>query len=80
MPKMPRDLSGRKVRRILERNGFRFIKEDGSHMSMKKEIDGRTIKRLTVPNHNTVTIGTLQQIVRDSEKDRNEFIRVSRRI
>jgi len=80
MPKMPRDLSGHKVRRILEYNGFRFIKEKGDHMAMKKEVDGRTIKRLTVPNHDTVKIGTLGQIVRDSEKDRNEFIRVSQQI
>lgn len=80
MPKMPRNLSGYEVRRILEHNGFRFVKEKGSHMSMEKQLKGRTIKELSVPDHDTVKIGTLQKIVRDSEKDRDEFIRVSQQI
>lgn len=78
MSKMPRDLSCDRVIRILQHNGFVSVKrKPGSHISLKKKKDGKAKKKITVPDHKTVLIGTLQKILRDSGKDRDEFIELS---
>ena len=78
MPRMPRDLSGDRVITILQHNGFAPVKrKPGSHISLKKKKDGKAKKKITVPDHKTVTIGTLHQILRNSGKDRDEFIELS---
>lgn len=80
MPKMPRDLSGYKVTRILKHNSFRITRQKGSHIAMEKKMKGQPTKKLTVPNHDPVTIGTLGKIAKDCGKGRNKFIRVSQKI
>lgn len=79
MPRMPRDLSGDRVVRILQHNGYvPNKKKPGSHVSLEKKKNGRGKKQITVPDHKTVIVGTLLQILRDSGKDRDEFIELSR--
>jgi predicted RNA binding protein YcfA (HicA-like mRNA interferase family) len=39
--KLPTDLSGRKVRAALERNGFVFIRQKGSHMILRRSVGRR---------------------------------------
>ena len=80
MPKMPRDLSGYKVTRILEHNGFRIKGQKGSHIAMERRMEGQPRKTLTLPNHDSVSVGTLSKIARDSGKGRNKFITVSQQI
>lgn len=78
MSKMPRDLSGDRVVRILQHNGYVPNKrKPGSHVSLEKEKNGRGKKQITVPDHKTVIVGTLLQILRDSGKGRDEFIKLS---
>lgn len=79
MPKMPRDLSGDRVVRILKHNGYVPNKrKPGSHTSLEKKKNGRGKKEITVPDHKALIIGTLLKILRDSGKDRDEFIELSR--
>jgi|GEM_PF-396198 len=80
MQKMPRDLSGSQVRRILEHNGFRIARQRGSHIAMERNTEGQPRNPVTVPNHDPVNVGTLSKIARDSGKGRNNFIRVSQQI
>ncbi|MFM9873786.1 MAG: type II toxin-antitoxin system HicA family toxin [Fimbriimonadaceae bacterium] len=62
-------LSGREIGRILETQGFMFIRQKGSHRIYKLG-SARTV---IVPNHKEVTIGTLQSIIRQSQLPRNLF-------
>ena len=55
---MPPVLRPEQVIKGLENNGFRFIKQRGSHRKYKK--NGRTV---IVPMHNEVAKGTLSSIL-----------------
>ncbi|HXJ96045.1 MAG TPA: type II toxin-antitoxin system HicA family toxin [Terriglobia bacterium] len=56
--KLPRDLSGRAVVKALERHGFTVVRQSGSHVRLVK-----AEKRVTVPLHRTLAVGTLQSIL-----------------
>ncbi len=71
MPKL-RTLSGRQVRAILEAHGFVFTRQRGSHMMMEKKIEGGTLL-VPVPDHKTVKIGTMGNIIRLSGLGREPF-------
>jgi predicted RNA binding protein YcfA (HicA-like mRNA interferase family) len=63
MAKLPSDLSGRDMRTTLERVGFVFRRQRGSHMILRRD-DPRT--RVIVPDHKIVRVGTLRQIIHDA--------------
>src|ERR1700730_15541726 len=54
--KLPTDLSGRDVRAALERVGFVFRRQAGSHMMLRRD---RPYARVVVPDHKPVRLGTL---------------------
>jgi len=58
-----RTLSGRAVCGILEENGFRAIRQRGSHTIMQKPVPGSTIT-VPVPLHDELKTGTLTAIIR----------------
>jgi predicted RNA binding protein YcfA (HicA-like mRNA interferase family) len=50
MPKLP-ILSGEEVVKILEKSfSFEFVSQRGSHIKLRKIIDGKTVT-IVVPNH-----------------------------
>jgi len=57
MPKLPR-ISGKKTILVLERLGFVQIRQQGSHVSLKKEYLEETIG-CVVPLHKELAVGTL---------------------
>lgn len=67
-----RILSGKEVCQILAKYGFGQIRQKGSHIIMQKIIENGTIT-VPVPNHDTIRIGTLQSIIRQSQIPRKEF-------
>ena len=67
--KLPR-LSGRKVIKIISKQGFEIVRQKGSHIFLRHS-DGRTT---VVPNHNEIDKGTLREIIRQAGLTRNEFI------
>ncbi len=56
--KLPRDLSGSEVVKALERRGFTVARQSGSHVRLTK-----ADKRVTVPLHRSLAVGTLQSIL-----------------
>ncbi len=70
---MPRlsPINGKNLIKILEKQGFERVHQEGSHVRMK-HIDGR---RTSVPVHSgeKVGVGLLRKILRDCNITRNEF-------
>ena len=64
MPRIPRDLSGREICRLLERFGYKATRQQGSHIRLEATHPTGT-HRLTVPNHDSLKIGTLNSILTD---------------
>lgn len=58
--KLPPDVSGRELRRVLERIGFVFQRQKGSHMVLRRE---NPYARVVVPDHAALRPGTLRQIL-----------------
>lgn len=71
MAKLPSDLSGRKVRAALERAGFLFLRQRGSHMIPRRASPPAWV---VVPDHRRVKPGTLRGIIADAGLTVDEFI------
>ncbi len=72
MPKLPR-LSGKEVINILERFGFKQLRQKGSHVILKKQTpDGEV--GCVVPLHRELAIGTLHGILKQAKITPEEFI------
>ena len=67
-----RRLSGREVRKILEDNGFVFIRQRGSHMVMQRPEGASTVTAI-VPDHAELRTGTLLSVIRQSRLPREMF-------
>jgi len=64
MPKIPRDISGRELAQLLDKYEYEIKRETGSHMRLVSEIRGKEHK-ITIPDHNPIKIGTLNNILND---------------
>jgi predicted RNA binding protein YcfA (HicA-like mRNA interferase family) len=61
--KLPRDLSGRELVRILCRDwGYQIIHQAGSHIILQTETPSH--QRIPVPDHDCLRVGTLSNILR----------------
>jgi predicted RNA binding protein YcfA (HicA-like mRNA interferase family) len=69
--KLPTDLSGREVRTALERAGFIFRRQSGSHMILRRD-DPHA--RVVVPDHGQIRAGTLRRIVSDAGLTVEQFL------
>ena len=70
MPKLP-ILSGQDVVKALKKLGYEVDHQTGSHMILRQNKD--PFRRLTVPNHKEMAIGTLRAIIRQAGLSRDEF-------
>ncbi|MBI5206210.1 MAG: type II toxin-antitoxin system HicA family toxin [Candidatus Firestonebacteria bacterium] len=64
MPKIPRELSGRDLIKILQKYGYRATRQAGSHIRLTgnfKNIE----HHITIPDHDIVKIGTLNKIIKE---------------
>jgi predicted RNA binding protein YcfA (HicA-like mRNA interferase family) len=73
---LPTNLSGRRVRAALERVGFEFRRQRGSHMILRR---GEPYARVVVPDHQQIRQGTLRRIIADAGLTVPEFIALLRR-
>ena len=64
-PKLP-NITGTKILRVLKKAGFEEVRQKGSHLHMKREIDK---KRVTIPIHKgkSIPTGTLHSILTDAD-------------
>ena len=67
--RLPRDLSGGEVARLLGRHyGYRINRNRGSHTTVTAETPSGVRHSVTVPRHRNVSLGTLDAIVGDVAK------------
>ena len=55
--RIPRQLSGQDVARVLGVLGYERVRQDGSHIRLTTQVNGA--HHVTVPNHKPLKIGTL---------------------
>ncbi len=75
MAKLPRNLSGRNVRAALEKVGFVFRRQRGSHMVLRRDDPP---SRVVVPDHRVIRLGTLRKIIADAGLTVDEFVQLSK--
>ena len=61
--KLPADLSGRELVTVLQRVGFVFSRQKGSHIVLRRDTP---YARVVVPDHKQLRPGTLRQILREA--------------
>jgi len=63
MTKLPTDLSGQELIRILMKIGFVVQRQRGSHIILRRE---SPFARVSVPDHKALRVGTLRTIIREA--------------
>lgn len=61
--KLPRDLSGEALGRLLSRYGYRVTGQTGSHIRLTTQEQGE--HHITIPAHSPLRVGTLGGILAD---------------
>ena len=69
MSKLPR-VSGARTVAVLQSAGFRFIRQHGSHMIVRRD---DPFAQTTVPNHRELDRGTLRAIIRQVSMSVDQF-------
>jgi predicted RNA binding protein YcfA (HicA-like mRNA interferase family) len=64
MPKIPRDISGRELIKLLKKYGYKIVRETGSHIRLTSNFKG-TEHKITIPDHQPIKIGTLNNILKE---------------
>ena len=64
MPRIPRDLSGRELCKLLEQLGYVVTRQQGSHVRIEATHPNGN-RRITIPDHDSIKIGTLNSILAD---------------
>jgi predicted RNA binding protein YcfA (HicA-like mRNA interferase family) len=72
MPKLPK-LSGTELIRILEQNGYIQMRTKGSHARLYPPTHSVGQKKVTVPLHKELKVGTLLNIMKDAQLTLEDF-------
>ena len=67
MPKIPRDISAKKLIKALSKFGYKITRQVGSHIRLSSEIKGFK-HNITIPSHKEIKIGTINNILNDLSK------------
>ena len=74
--KIPRDISGEKLIKLLKRYGFKITRQTGSHVRLTTTLKGEY--NITIPKNKSLKIGTLNNILSEVatylEIDKKEII------
>lgn len=73
MPKIPRDISGRELAKLLNRYNYTIARESGSHIRLVSTHQ-QTEHKITIPDHQSLKIGTLNNILNDI----SEYLKMSK--
>lgn len=73
MPRIPRDINGRTLCKLLGRYGYRVTRQSGSHIRLTSSLHGND-HHVTIPEHDPIKIGTLGHILGDIA----DYLKVSR--
>lgn len=72
MSKLP-VISGRECIKALEKAGFYFKRQEGSHIVMRRD---DPFGQVVVPDHRELDRGTLRAIIRQAGLSSNEFLKL----
>ena len=61
--KLPRDISGPELARLLKSLGYQITRQTGSHLRLTTNERGQ--HHVTIPNHDPIKVGTLSGILGD---------------
>jgi predicted RNA binding protein YcfA (HicA-like mRNA interferase family) len=61
--RLPRDLGGIELAKLLNQYGYRITRQTGSHLLLTTQLNGE--HHLTIPNHPDLRVGTLSAILTD---------------
>jgi len=61
--KLPRDISGQELTRLLKVLGYKETRQAGSHIRLTTAQNGE--HHITIPNHSPLKVGTLSAIIGD---------------
>lgn len=61
--RIPRDVGGDELARLLKRHGYEVTRQVGSHMRLTTKKGGEY--HVTIPQHKPLRIGTLNSILKD---------------
>jgi predicted RNA binding protein YcfA (HicA-like mRNA interferase family) len=64
--KLPRDLSGAQLIKLLSVYGYKIVVQKGSHIKVTTQQNGE--HHLAIPNHESLKIGTLNAILNETAK------------
>jgi predicted RNA binding protein YcfA (HicA-like mRNA interferase family) len=74
--RIPRDLSGEELSKLLKAFGYAITRQTGSHMRLTTQQHGE--HHVTIPNHSPLRVGTLASILAEVANhlhiDRSELI------
>ncbi len=74
--KLPRDLGGRELAKLLSRYGYRVSRQTGSHLRLTTSLGGE--HHVTIPAHDALRVGTvsaiLQEVATHLKRNRAELI------
>lgn len=60
--KLPRDLNGNDLAKLLHKYGYTVTRQSGSHMRLTSSYMGN-VHHITIPNHDPLKLGTLNSIL-----------------
>lgn len=69
---MPKLYSSRKIINILEKNGFTFISQKGSHVKFRKE-SSEVLTVIVPAGKKEIPIGTFKSILRQAKLSEEDF-------
>jgi predicted RNA binding protein YcfA (HicA-like mRNA interferase family) len=61
--KIPRDISGQELARVLRKYGYKITRQTGSHIRLTSLFKGE--HHITIPRHQSLKVGTLNNILND---------------
>lgn len=75
--KLPREISGDELAKLLKKYGYQITRQTGSHMRLTTSMQGE--HHITIPAHKSLKIGTLRSILNDISEhfkiDKNNLIK-----
>jgi len=76
MTRLPRDVSGIELARLLEKYGYQITRQTGSHIRLTTQMNGE--HHVTLPVHKELRVGTLNAVLTDVADhlgmERNEVV------
>jgi predicted RNA binding protein YcfA (HicA-like mRNA interferase family) len=61
--RLPRDISAAELISSLQKIGYAVSRQKGSHIRLTTAVNGQ--HHITIPNHNSIKVGTLSSILND---------------